>query len=58
MLQVECGHNTVSKIKTMFEDMIKSEQTRADFKKLNRGTTIIKDVDFSVEILTNGHWPR
>ena len=25
MLQVECGHNTVSKIKTMFEDMIKSE---------------------------------
>jgi len=23
-LQVECGHNTVNKIKTMFEDMIKS----------------------------------
>ena len=24
-LQVECGHNTVNKIKTMFEDMIKSQ---------------------------------
>ena len=24
-LQVECGHNTVNKIKTMFEDMLKSE---------------------------------
>lgn len=24
-LQVECGHNTVNKIKTMFEDMIKGQ---------------------------------
>lgn len=24
-LQVECGHNTVNKIKTMFEDIIKSQ---------------------------------
>jgi len=25
-LQIECGHNTVNKIKTMFQDMIKSQQ--------------------------------
>ena len=25
LLQVECGHNTVNKIKTMFEDVVKSQ---------------------------------
>ena len=32
-LQVECGHNTVNKIKTMFEDMLKSEQVMKDYKE-------------------------
>ena len=32
LLQVECGHNTVSKIKTMFEDMNKSNQMMSEYK--------------------------
>jgi len=54
-LQVECGHNTVNKIKTMFEDMRKSQQVMKDYKeeKKNQGQTI----EFSTEILTSGHWP-
>jgi len=31
-LQVECGHNIVSKIKTMFLDIVKSNQMMTDFK--------------------------
>lgn len=62
-LQVECGHNTVNKIKTMFEDMIKSEQVMREYKeKLNaRGGggsgTLVENMEFSAEILTSGHWP-
>lgn len=32
LLQVECGNNTVSKIKTMFEDMNKSNQMMSEYK--------------------------
>lgn len=56
-LQVECGHNTVNKIKTMFEDMIKSKQVMIDFKGMRRGSNVIEGVEFSIEILTSGHWP-
>ena len=58
-LQVECGHNTVNKIKTMFEDMIKSEQVMTDFKGQmgGRSGSQIDGVEFNAEILTSGHWP-
>jgi len=53
-LQVECGHNTVNKIKVMFEDMIKSQQVNTDYRnKIKRNG----DLEFGVEILTSGHWP-
>jgi len=52
-LQIECGHNTVSKIKTMFQDMIKSQQVMNDYK----GVQAPSQIEFQVEILTSGHWP-
>lgn len=36
-LQIECGHNTVNKIKTMFQDMIKSQQVMTDFREMRGG---------------------
>lgn len=56
-LQVECGHNTVSKIRTMFEDGVKSEQVQKDYKNHIKNTAKSTSVEFSVEILTSGHWP-
>ena len=56
-LTIECGNNTVNKIKTMFEDMIKSKSLNNDFKTTRGGGSIIDGVDFSVEVLTSGHWP-
>jgi len=55
-LTIECGNNTVNKIKTMFEDMIKSKNLNNDFKT-SRGNSIVDGVEFSVEVLTSGHWP-
>ena len=57
-LQVECGHNTVSKMKTMFADIVKSQSTIKDFRdqKLNQ-TNLVNDIEFNAEILTSGHWP-
>ena len=42
LLQIECGQNTVSKIKTMFEDMVASQHTREEFKTHMVGTSIIE----------------
>lgn len=56
-LQVQCGHNTVSKIKTMFEDMIKSRNVMAEFKQNQNGSLVISGIEFQNEILTSGHWP-
>lgn len=55
-LQIECGHNTVNKIKTMLQDMVASKDFMSDFKSKNKGATL-SDVEFSVEILTSSHWP-
>lgn len=54
-LAVECGHNVVSKIKVMFEDMVKSKQMVSDYKKSKMNK--IKDFDFNVEILSYSSWP-
>ena len=55
-LQVECGHNTVNKIKTMFEDMIKSQQVIKNFREKRQGN-FVEGIEFNTEILTSGHWP-
>jgi len=40
----------------MFQDMIKSQQVMADFKKL-RSSNQVEGIEFSSEILTSSHWP-
>ena len=40
LLQVECGNNTVSKIKTMFEDMNKSNQMMSEYKSSGNKSAI------------------
>jgi cullin 3 len=48
-LQVECGHNTVNKIKTMFEDIAKSQQMMSDFKQRpGGGANTVKDLELEV----------
>lgn len=56
-LKVECGHNTVNKISQMFTDMTLSKDQMAEFKK-KHSNGIIDGIEFSTEILTNGHWPE
>jgi hypothetical protein len=57
-LQVECGHNTVHKIKVMFEDIQKSRQMMQEFKnRADGGSSLVNGIEFSSEILTSGHWP-
>ena len=34
-LQIECGHNTVNKIKTMISDMAKSGEIGNEFSEAN-----------------------
>ena len=52
------GNNTVSKMKTMFADIIKSQVTVQEFKdtKLS-GNSFVNEIEFRAEILTSGHWP-
>jgi len=54
-LQVECGHNAVNGMKTMYEDIQKSKQVITEYKQTQLNTT--QDFEFSAEILTSGHWP-
>ena len=55
-LQVECGHNFVQKMKTMFTDMDQSKQTLQNFQDHNGGK-MVNEIEFSVQILTSGSWP-
>ena len=55
-LQIECGHNTVNKIKTMIQDMNKSEQVMQDFRTMRGGNTV-DGMEFNTKILTSSHWP-
>ena len=46
-LQVECGHNTVNKIKTMFEDIMKSQQTMQDYReRVHAGSKVVSNIEF------------
>jgi len=56
-LKVECGHNTVNKISQMFTDINLSKDLMANFKaKYPNGN--VQGVEFTTEVLTNGHWPE
>jgi len=56
-LKVEQGHNTVNKLSQMFTDMSLSQDIMAQFKERYRGG-IVNGIEFSAEVLTNGHWPE
>ena len=56
-LKVECGHNTVNKISQMFTDINLSKDLMAEFKAKPH-KAMIDGVEFSTEVLTNGHWPE
>lgn len=56
-LQVECGHNIVSKIKTMFQDINQSKETLDNFEKENNSGKFVQGVEFNIQVLTSGHWP-
>jgi len=56
-LKVECGHNTVNKISQMFTDINLSKDLMSAFKvKYPNGN--VQGVEFTTEVLTNGHWPE
>lgn len=56
-LKVECGHNTVNKISQMFTDINLSKELMSDYKqKYPNGAG--NGIEFSNEVLTNGHWPE
>ena len=59
-LRVECGHNTVNKLGSMFKDISMSKDLMTEFKDTPQARSIRDEtrVDFSAEILTNGHWPE
>ena len=57
-LRVECGHNTVNKLASMFNDINLSKQIMEEFKGHQISKQIAASgIDFSAEVLTNGHWP-
>jgi cullin 3 len=58
-LKVECGHNTVNKLASMFNDIALSKDLVVEFKKTSQAWLIQESgVDFNAEVLTNGHWPE
>ena len=56
-LQVECGNNIVSKIKTMFSDVSKSKELVKDFVEHNKGALTQMNKEMSVQILSTSQWP-
>jgi len=59
-LKVECGHNTVNKLASMFNDIALSKDLMTEFKQ-SPLSTFIRDelkIEFTAEVLTNGHWPE
>jgi len=56
-LQVECGNNIVSKIKTMFSDVSKSKELVKEFVDHNKGALTQMNKEMSVQILSTSQWP-
>lgn len=58
-LKIQCGHNTVYKLESMFNDIKLSKDVNEEFKKTNLNQSLEESgITFSVETLTNGHWPN
>lgn len=59
-LRVECGHNTVNKLGSMFKDIALSKDLMIEFKDTPFAREIRDEqkVEFVAEVLTNGHWPE
>ena len=59
-LRVECGHNTVNKLGSMFKDIALSKDLMLEFKDTAQARSIRDElkVEFIAEVLTNGHWPE
>ena len=57
-LQVECGHNIVSKMKTMFMDISKSKDLFEAFEQAQpTRTNSVQGVELHTQILTMSQWP-
>jgi Cullin family len=52
-MKVECGHNTVNKMASMFADIKISKEIMILFQQM-----ALEGVEFTTEILTSGHWPE
>lgn len=56
-LKIECGHNTVNKISQMFTDITLSKDLVNEMKS-KYPSGLVPGVEFTTEVLTNGHWPE
>ena len=57
-LQVQCGGNTVAKIKTMFGDINQSKMYVENYRKAkHEGAKQVKNIEFNIQVLTSGSWP-
>lgn len=54
-LKTECGHEYTSKLTKMFKDIALSRTLTEEFKTTQRNSEPSK-VDFTIKILTTGHW--
>lgn len=41
----------------MFSDINKSKDLFADFVQQNKNSSVVQNLEFSVQVLTSGHWP-
>lgn len=55
-LKEECGAQFTQRLETMFKDMKMSEELCQEFKNTSPSKTF--EIDFSVKVLTQGHWPN
>ncbi len=58
-LKIQCGHNIVFKLESMFKDINISKDDNDEFKKSIFSQSIEESgITFNVDTLTNGHWPN
>ena len=55
-LKEECGCQFTQRLEVMFKDMKMSDELCQEFKSNNASESL--EIDFSVKVLTQGHWPN
>lgn len=55
-LKEECGFQFTQRLEVMYKDMKMSEDLSSEF--LNQPSANALDLNFSVKVLTSGHWPN